>query len=332
MHDIAKLDRSNCKKNILSLIEKLAVETVGHHSVQRNVGKTYRVYSYSAILRRRKQAGMVYIVRANGVRFVMPDGTLLTGSHARRIQKLGVDIHTGESHIGISTDSGGEPPIGDAFDPPTLPEGRAHTGPMGGPPMVNKEYSNYRSKDPQPTTTSLENSVPEELIEGLHAIVSFIDHQAVSFLWAECRARAADCTVAEVMHFTKSKAGVLASGKIQNPTGFLLASVPKCFEGQSFSSFRRAQADREHAEAKLQQQQERAQREIEEEAKREMETYTRAEEKLISMPDDERALLKQSVTREYLRRYPAAGQMPDFDAWIRRMMIRELIKKLQFFP
>ena len=72
MHDIAKLDRSNCKKNILSLIEKLAVETVGQHSVQRNVGKTYRVYSYSAILRRRKQAGMLYIVRANGVRFVRP--------------------------------------------------------------------------------------------------------------------------------------------------------------------------------------------------------------------------------------------------------------------
>ena len=273
---------------------------------------------------------MIYIVRANGVRFVTADGTLLTASHTARMQNLGGDIHISVSPIGAYIGSRGETPIADTLDLPTAPQRKVHTGPIGEPHIANKEYNNGTNKDLQPTSTSFENSVPHDLIEHLHRILSFIDHQAISILWAECRARAADCTVAEVIHFTRTKAGVLASGKIQNPTGFLLAAVPKCFEGQSFSSFRRAQKDRENAEAKLRQERERAQQQVEDEAKREMETYTRAEEKLNAMPDGERASLKQSVTREYLKRYPAASQMPDFDTWIKRMMIRELIKKLQF--
>jgi hypothetical protein len=61
-----------------------------------------------------------------------------------------------------------------------------------------------------PTTSTFDNLMPEDLGENLHQIVSFMDHQAVQFLWAECRARVADCTVAEVIYFTKAKAAVLA--------------------------------------------------------------------------------------------------------------------------
>jgi hypothetical protein len=133
--------------------------------------------------------------------------------------------------------------------------------------------------------------------------------------------------VTEVIYFTKAKAAVLASGKIQNPIGFLLTAVPKCFEGQSFLAFRRALREQADAEAKLRRQREEAQRQAEEDTQREIEAYTRAEETLNSMSQNDRDLLRQKVTREYLKRYPSARHMLDFESWIRRMMIREIVKK-----
>lgn len=330
MHDIAKLDRSNCKKNILSLIQKLAIETVGQHSVQRNVGKTYRVYSYSAILRRRRQAGMLYIVRANGVRFVRPDGNLLTGHQVSlaQIQQSQNQSPIGYPPTGGSTMPQRESPIGITENPPTAPLGKTRIGPIGEAPRVYKKLKEETNNFTQQTaSTSVGEPAPEQLSQSLNELLPFIDDQAVRFLWTECRNRVADCSVTEVIYFTKAKAAVLASGKIQNPIGFLLTAVPKCFEGQSFLAFRRALREQTDAEAKLRRQREQAQRQAEEDTQREIEAYTRAEETLNSMSQNDRDLLRQNVTREYLKRYPSARHMLDFESWIRRMMIREIVKK-----
>ena len=330
MHDVAKLDRSNCKKNILSLIEKLAVETVGKHSVQRNVGKTYRVYSYSAILRRRKQAGMLYIVRANGVRFVRPDGNLLTGYQVSltQFQTNQNKSPIGYPPIGESIPPQSELPIGNIENPPIAPLGKIPVGPIGEAPRVYKKPKEETNNLTQQTSsTSVHEPTLGQLSQSLNEVLPFIDDQAVRFLWTECRTRVADCSVTEVIYFTKAKAAVLAGGKIQNPIGFLLAAVPKCFEGQSFLAFRRAQREQEDAEAKLRLQREEVQRQAEKDTKREIEVYTWAEETLNSMSQNERELLRQNVTREYLKRYPSARHMPDFESWIRRMMIREIVKK-----
>jgi hypothetical protein len=72
MQDLCRLDKTNCKKNVQSLIGKLAVEVVTAYDVRRNIGNTYRVYSPEAILRRRRAAGLEYVLRTSGVRFVTP--------------------------------------------------------------------------------------------------------------------------------------------------------------------------------------------------------------------------------------------------------------------
>jgi membrane protein involved in colicin uptake len=92
-------------------------------------------------------------------------------------------------------------------------------------------------------------------------------------------------------------------------------------------AFRRALREQADAEAKLRRQREEAQRQAEEDTQREIEAYTRAEETLNSMSQNDRDLLRQKVTREYLKRYPSARHMLDFESWIRRMMIREIVKK-----
>jgi len=70
LQSLCGLDKTNCKDNIQSLIRKLAVEVVSPFSVQRNQGNVYRVFSASAIMKRRRAAGMEWVIRNKGVRFV----------------------------------------------------------------------------------------------------------------------------------------------------------------------------------------------------------------------------------------------------------------------
>jgi hypothetical protein len=70
LQSLCGLDKTNCKDNIQSLIRKLAVEVVSPFSVQRNQGNVYRIFSANAILKRRKAAGMDWVIRNKGVRFV----------------------------------------------------------------------------------------------------------------------------------------------------------------------------------------------------------------------------------------------------------------------
>jgi hypothetical protein len=72
LQSLCGLDKTNCKDNIQSLIRKLAVDVVSPFSVQRNQGNVYRIFSSNAILKRRKAAGMEWVIRNKGVRFVDP--------------------------------------------------------------------------------------------------------------------------------------------------------------------------------------------------------------------------------------------------------------------
>ena len=74
---IARLSENNCRLNARSLVRKLAIEEIGEENSRASIGKTYRVFSYSAILQRRKAAGLEWVLRTKGVAFVRPDGTPL---------------------------------------------------------------------------------------------------------------------------------------------------------------------------------------------------------------------------------------------------------------
>ena len=329
MHEIAKLDRSNCKKNILSLIDKLAVEAVGRHSVQRNIGKTYRIYSYSAILRRRKQAGMVFIVRANGVRFVTADGNLLSAQSkiSSDLTELGpINTLIGDSHRGVSKKAQGETHIGAVSDPPIGQLGKTHTGPIGEAHRESKEIRNQGT--PQEASSSF--GMPQELIKDLHFILPTLDDQAAGMLWNECRIRVPDCTPEEVTYFVKTKTLVLKAGRIQNPVGFLISAVPKCFEGETFQIFRREQARRREEQQKSEAEERRRAEELQEQARLEAESYRRAEERLAALPEGERMELHDRVKADLLRDFPQIRNWPSQEAIedrVRNGMIRELQKR-----
>jgi hypothetical protein len=71
MSDLARLTVNNCKANIQSLIQKLAVEEVA--SFTHSQGRTYLVFSETAILERRRAAALTHYIKSRGVVFVDPD-------------------------------------------------------------------------------------------------------------------------------------------------------------------------------------------------------------------------------------------------------------------
>lgn len=75
----ARMSDKAAKRNLNQLTGKLAVELVAKEDSARRVGRTYRIFSFDQILARRKAAGMEYVVRDKGVRFVTVSGEPLGG-------------------------------------------------------------------------------------------------------------------------------------------------------------------------------------------------------------------------------------------------------------
>lgn len=66
----ANLSANAAERGINALIEKLAVDLIAMEDCATRMGRTYRVHSYSTILRRRRAAGLTHAIRDKGVRFV----------------------------------------------------------------------------------------------------------------------------------------------------------------------------------------------------------------------------------------------------------------------
>jgi hypothetical protein len=70
MRKLCGLDKSNCKKHVLTLLQKLSVEIVGPFNIRRSEGNTYRVFSSAAIFARRHGAGLDWVIRRRSVQLV----------------------------------------------------------------------------------------------------------------------------------------------------------------------------------------------------------------------------------------------------------------------
>jgi len=62
---------ANCKANVRSLLQKLAIEEYGQ-GFSYTTGRTYIVYNETEVLKRRRAAGLTHVIRTRGVAFVHP--------------------------------------------------------------------------------------------------------------------------------------------------------------------------------------------------------------------------------------------------------------------
>ena len=72
MSQLCRMTPKNCKINTQRLIRKLALEVLSPYNTPESIGTSYRVYSDQAILNRRREAKLEWVIRSRGVEFVDP--------------------------------------------------------------------------------------------------------------------------------------------------------------------------------------------------------------------------------------------------------------------
>jgi hypothetical protein len=71
----AAMHESNVRLNLRSLLKKLAIELVEYEDKKKQTARVYRVLPFKQILERRRAAGMLYVIKSHGIKFITKDET-----------------------------------------------------------------------------------------------------------------------------------------------------------------------------------------------------------------------------------------------------------------
>jgi hypothetical protein len=201
--------KTSCRAYIRALIAKLALEEAEtfNASAGSDGARVYRIFSFNTILDRRRRTNLTHVIRTGAVWFVdprtgeklTPDSNLLSGSNLPPDSNL--------------------PPASGSNHPPA---------PGSNQPPLNK---NREEVVKQTTATAV-----------AEALSSYgpVDNEAITRLVRSCKEQTPDCTEQEISHFIHEKGRLVKAreSRIQNPIGFLIDAVPKCFAGETFRLWR----------------------------------------------------------------------------------------------
>ena len=241
MAGIAGLAESNCKAAVAGLLEKLAIERLPDKNVSQ--GRTYRIYSWTAVLARRRSAGLTHVIKSRGVVFVDPrTGHQLTAAKTlpRRPSEPPGPITSGPVSVGSvsSRQTSGQfaQSAAELQSPSPLDVANGHTAqPQSFLAMPTLDLASRLRKDLDPA----------------------FDDSAAGRLWRECRSFVPDCTIDEIIHFVGLKAQkIYRDRNIRNPIGLLLMSIPEFFTGSAVHELRE-QKDREEKQRRQMQEEHR---------------------------------------------------------------------------
>ena len=240
MARMVRLSESNARINVRSLIAKLALQEFRDYNCEKSLGRTYRIFNYSEILKRRREAGLLwYMRRTLAVVFVNPSNG----------QPLDLGLRKSPSNPGPGPNLTRDRGLNLTPDPPTN---------LSAKPGLNLEPL-YREEDREQKSRETSSSSDALLFEALSQY-GVADDDVLKRLRSQTRSVCTDFTDEELVHFIHSKGHLIRrrDSGISSPIGFLLTSVPKCFVGESFQLFRKAQKEARDREAA-----EKAQREAE---------------------------------------------------------------------
>jgi uncharacterized protein (UPF0297 family) len=177
-----------------------------------------------------------------------------------------------------------------------------------------------------------ETSTSSELAAGLHNLMpnTAWDDDAMRVLWSECTNREPDCTVTAVLQQIADKLRMKGWNRIQNPVGFLLASVPPAVQSASNGAKLRAQARaaRERASAERE-------AELRLECERDLSAWKMAEQAFEALPEDRKQNLVDEARRRLLHKNPQYRDrvhLPGWDQCLRSRAIRSLLARTESAP
>ncbi|MFT4114455.1 hypothetical protein [Silvibacterium sp.] len=215
----AAMSNKAAKRNLKSLIKKLAVEILIAENSNLRIGRTYRLYSFKEILRRRKNAGLIDVVKDKGVRFVN------AAEAAALISATGIKQDYITSTVDIS---------------PPETEGKTSTVTVDipSPGTGDKTSPLLRKYEEEIEGTTTRKPQADEILGALAKYV-VADEKAALHIYRDCRKVCADVTPEEVVKVVHLKApAILRDRSIWNPLALLIRAVPQCFSGAGANELR----------------------------------------------------------------------------------------------
>jgi hypothetical protein len=216
---LANVNWKTAKACLRSLEAKLAIETIGQADPNQQLGRIYRIYSFTLILERRRAAGMDWVEKGRGVKFLTtPITTLFPGTVpvSNTVPESGTVLETGTETV-PETGTGTVPETGTSIYIGIVKE-------------VNKE------------TSSSENY--SSLAQKLSNLGVPVDDDAAQKIVKRCRNADSTATLEEISYFTELKVQQLAKRKnIENWPGMLISAVPAYFDGEA-TEVRKYRADK----------------------------------------------------------------------------------------
>lgn len=267
MARLVRLSESNARINLRSLIQKLAIEEHSTYNCEQSLGRTYRIFNYGEILRRRREAGLTWYMR-------------------KTLAVVFVDPKTGEPLVSKPKPQKKAPGLNLMGMPGANLGGEAGLNLMPEPPP--NLHGLYREQYLVNLSRELDASAPvlyEHLSQYGHP-----DDDAIRRLFLACKRNSPDCTVDEIAYFVHQKAGLAARMPLHNAIGFLITAVPKCFAGEAFQAFRTEQR------RKLEQLETQRRREEAELAQWRAEQEAQLQDPTV--PEEEKAYLRKILGRQ----------------------------------
>jgi hypothetical protein len=225
---LANVNWKTAKACLRSLEAKLAIETIGQADPNQQMGRTYRVYSFTLILERRRASGLDWVEKGRGVKFLTTPALSNSGTVpvSGTVIGSGTVVETGTETV-VETGTGTVPETGTSI-------------------LIGIKKEVFKE------TSSSENY--SSLTETLSKLGVPVDDDAAQKIIKRCRNADSAATLEEITHFTELKVQQLAKRKnIENWPGMLISAVPAYFDGEA-TEVRRYRADkllqgREAAEA-----------------------------------------------------------------------------------
>jgi hypothetical protein len=213
---------SSVQDNLRALVAKHSIAIIPRGA---NRPKTYLVYDYDEVLRRRRAAGLLYAIRRTS------SVTLVTYG----APELGAPY--------VDAPSFGAPLPTTTAPKPAAPRinATALTFTTSGAPSPGASYIGSQELISTTTTLAIAAVLREEL--------AVVDNNAAERIVAGCRAKAPDATDEEISTLCREQARRYRSMRsINNPVGMLIRQLPSSFEGAAFAEFRKAQRQLRTAE------------------------------------------------------------------------------------
>jgi predicted transcriptional regulator len=318
-----RLSKKTIQRVIDRLIHKDFIAIEKPADIYRRIPTVYRVFDYRTILAHHLRRGRTHVAKIGpGFTYAHPiDDPRRDSSDLMKLTTVATIDRTTVDPDHLSTEAPTIPVTGDKENKTTVVQETTRSIDKN---LLDKISSASRPSTSSETTTT---TAPAELISGLQELMQFVDTEAATLLWNECRLRVADCRTEEVLYFAQGKASVCVGGRIKNPVGFLLATVPKCFEGPAFANFRREEQRKAEEERNRRHSEKERLRQIQEQGREEAEAIELGKRRLEAMSAAEYQAIYEKTKSEFLARYPNA--LRSAPKTIEDLVQQEMIRGLQ---